>query len=401
MPDFNHGSLSSIKQALGAVSAAIAIPLVAVWFAELSIWIKLLVSLITVVLLTYGFKTLASSWQHMLLMQSQEHDHQPIDDNVALAANYREAITELVPRWVGMQDLAQSQLESNVVELVQKFSDIHGRLQHSIQTSGQTTNAMSGQQGLSQVIELANDELGKITKMLQTAMNNRRQLLEEMTELNDITEELKTMGAEVAAIASQTNLLALNAAIEAARAGETGRGFAVVADEVRTLSSRSGETGDRITRRIDQANETLQKTLQRTSQFVEQDAQRMNDVELGIEKVLHEFRGAGEAIIASATELEHESELVQQDVGDVLVGLQFQDRVSQILESIKEDMKRFEQQLEAHKLAHAQGGRVEPINVAVWLATLSNTYTTVEQAALHRGDEVSSQPQEQSDMTFF
>ena len=67
------------------------------------------------------------------------------------------------------------------------------------------------------------------------------------------------MGADVAGIASQTNLLALNAAIEAARAGDAGRGFAVVADEVRTLSSRSGETGERIGRRIEQANDALQK----------------------------------------------------------------------------------------------------------------------------------------------
>ncbi|XKF03164.1 methyl-accepting chemotaxis protein [Pseudoalteromonas mariniglutinosa] len=222
-----------------------------------------------------------------------------------------------------------------------------------------------------------------------------------MTELNNITEELKSMGAEVAAIASQTNLLALNAAIEAARAGESGRGFAVVADEVRTLSSRSGETGGRITKRIEQANETLQRTLQRTTQFVEQDAHRMTDVEASIDTVLHEFKNVGEAIIASAAELEREGELVQHDVSEVLVGLQFQDRVSQILQSIKEDMQRFEQQFAEHKLAYQQGNTIELIDIATWLETLSKTYTTVEQASLHRGDEVGSQPQEQSDLTFF
>ena len=83
---------------------------------------------------------------------------------------------------------------------------------------------MSGQQGLSGVIDFANVELGQLVQTLRNAIHQRDELLGEISGLSEITNELSTMGADVAGIASQTNLLALNAAIEAARAGHDAAG---------------------------------------------------------------------------------------------------------------------------------------------------------------------------------
>ena len=125
------------------------------------------------------------------------------------------------------------------------------------------------------------------------------------------------MSAEVAGTASQTNLLALNAAIEAARAGEYGRGFAVVADEVRTLSTRSGETGARIGRRIEQVNSALQTTLDRTAEYAAEDNTRLTQSESSIAQVLEQFQHSSENILQSAQVLEHESAAVQTSVEDL------------------------------------------------------------------------------------
>lgn len=66
-----------------------------------------------------------------------------------------------------------------------------------------------------------------------------KQLVANMTEMNDSAQKIEDIIAVIDGIAFQTNILALNAAVEAARAGEQGRGFAVVANEVGGLAKRS------------------------------------------------------------------------------------------------------------------------------------------------------------------
>jgi methyl-accepting chemotaxis protein len=330
------------------------------------------------------------------------HNHQEakLEQLKALTGNYQELISELLPLWQRQTDLAKFQMEQSITELVNLFSEIHGRLQASVTSAQETARGMSGQQGLSGVMDFANVELGELVQTLRNAIQQRDELLHEISSLSEITNELSTMGADVAGIASQTNLLALNAAIEAARAGEYGRGFAVVADEVRTLSSRSGETGSRIGKRIQQANAALQKTLDRTTEYAEQDDKRLNKSESSISEVLTQFKRTSENILNSAGSLESESSHVQQSVEGVLVNLQFQDRVGQILSHVTGDMERFANLIKEQKHQLATGQELKLINVESWLANVRKTYTTLEQVDVHYGNNNFNNPGN-SDVTLF
>ena len=121
---------------------------------------------------------------------------------------------------------------------------------------------------------------------------------------------------------------------------------------------------------------------------------------LTIREVVERFQDAAKKLGEAAQILQHESRGVRDEVAEVLVNLQFQDRVNQILNQVTGDMERFRNLLDRRRTVIASGGVPESVEIEAWLGDMEHSYTTMEQRSNHAGAQQPGLPQEPQ-VTFF
>ena len=304
----------------------------------------------------------------------------------------------ILPVWSRQLETARVQTEDAISALSARFAGISEKLDTAVRASREAAGDCAGGAdgnggGVVAMLEASRSELGAIVASLRTALESKGHMLDEVARLATFADELRGMAEEVSKIAGQTNLLALNTAIEAARAGEAGRGFAVVADAVRELSRQSSETGKHIGAKIAAVTAAIETTLLAATQRARADEQSMHDADAAVAAILERFRTATASLGASSEILQRESSGIRNEVTDVLVSLQFQDRVSQMLGHIESDMQKL-----AAKACHGEPGAAL-LDVHAWLEELTHSYTTEEQRVVHHG--VASTRPAASEITFF
>ena len=330
--------------------------------------------------------------------QSDLADAYAARNGMASRTQLDEVLLGAIPIWAKQVESSRHQTEEAIVSLANRFTGIAARLQETVQASQQAAGELDGHaaDGALEVLARSDSELSQVINSLKATQTSRDQTLAQVRSLTAYTGELRTMAADVAAIAAQTNLLALNAAIEAARAGEAGRGFAVVADAVRSLSSKSSETGQQMSAKVDIINNAITQLVQAASSSADQDSHSVAESENSIQVVLARFQNITGRLAESADLLKQESYGIRDEMTEVLVNLQFQDRVSQILSHVRDNMHA----LHEHLLQASQTpDQRMAVDARQWLARMEATYATDEQRRLHHGE--AAVQQNSQDITFF
>jgi methyl-accepting chemotaxis protein len=282
-------------------------------------------------------------------------------------------LQSILPAWQHHVTAVRSQTEAAVLQLVGSFSTVLDQLDRAGIGSAVPTSPTSAANSVG-LLAMCERELQPVVGSLTSVMDGKDAMLGNIRNLATETSTLRAMATEVSSIAAQTNLLAINAAIEAARAGESGRGFAVVAAEVRKLSQRSAEIGKSIGLRVDTLSATMTRAVASAEESTEQDKQAVLASGAIVEGVLGHVRELG----ASAETMHKHGLSVRREVENLLMAMQFQDRVSQMLGTVNDDMTRLQDALEMslpNELPSADD----------WLANLRSTYTMEDQHQRRRG----------------
>ena len=301
---------------------------------------------------------------------------QPTDVHSDPDGQLQPLIEGVLPLWLQHVQLARGQIKNAIDGLSSGFAELSLRLVSDAPQRGQSGRAI-------ETIQRAEFGLQKITGALLQTQQYRSLLLAEIDSIASHTHELSRMAVRVAKIADQTNLLALNAAIEAARAGEAGRGFSVVADEVRALSSESGKTGKLIRETVATVTAVIEKAQGISASFSVLEQNLVQESQELVERIMGDFSDTASVLQDSLEQLHQERAVLESEINQMVVHLQFQDRVDQIMGHVSDDMERLKLELDAR---HNEGTALP--EVADWLARLDSTYTTLEQRALHTGRSV-------------
>jgi len=286
---------------------------------------------------------------------------------------------------------AQTQLREAVEQMLGSFGDILQQLDGLI---GQTDGGAEGR-GRLDMLANCDAQLRGLLDHFNSFVQSRNEILSTVRTLGESSGQLHTMAEDVSNIARHTNLLSINAAIEAARAGTAGRGFAVVAGEVRRLSAESGETGRRIGAQVGEFDRQMQQALQLATQSATRDTEAIQASEQTVSQVVAQVNATVAELQQRSAGQSAQGERVKAQVEQLLMSFQFQDRVHQILDQLRDSITQASASLQQ---AAASG---ETPDETSWQQLLSAGYTTAEQRAVTRGAPVQAAPAQHTETTFF
>jgi hypothetical protein len=115
--------------------------------------------------------------------------------------------------------------------------------------------------------------------------------------------------------------------------------------------------------------------------------------------VLARLRDVATGLSDSSDLLQRESSGIREEIGDVLVSLQFQDRVSQILTHSRDSLDALVVELQSYQSRRASNPEAA-LDASAFMQRIANGYTTQEQR-LNHGGQSTVDAQDGGDITFF
>lgn len=328
----------------------------------------------------------------------QQDEAGKLDDINDYVRELERLFVQVVPILLRQVQTSRTHTEQEITVLTNRFASMVNQLENLINSTAHSQQGRS----VDALFTDSRDALAGVLKVLTEIQNVEHAVIDEVRKLSGHTHQLDAMAQEVRKVAEQINLLALNAAIEAARAGENGRGFAVVADEVRKLAGFSSATGEKISSAIEDINSAMSTTLKMSEASSTTDDLAIKNAEKAIHVALDDLRDAMAMFKDDAEVLRGSSSQIRDEIFSVLTAFQFQDRVSQMLAHVENNLQSLQTTVENNQRTGNER-HANMIDVNRTLSKMELSYTMPEELHNHTPNSSASQigAGSKDELTFF
>jgi methyl-accepting chemotaxis protein len=241
-----------------------------------------------------------------------------------------ETLSQLVGQTLSgvSDDLAQARqgLHDGITRLTTSFHSLREQLHAQGDELKRVATVLDGQQGDAGFIRHMNVIVSRFVDDLVTVSTSSVRMVARVDEMATDVQQVVRNIDRIEALAGETRFIALNARIEAHRVGEQGLTFRVVADEVRALADDAGRFVAEIRTQVDSTSRHLVESRQAVSKLASHD---MN----GALEAQRQVLTALEQLAATNTRVTTSLDQVEAQIGETVRALQFEDMVSQLLDS--------------------------------------------------------------------
>jgi methyl-accepting chemotaxis protein len=253
-----------------------------------------------------------------------------------------------------------TQIEDSVVEVCASFQGIAERAKAAVARTvsflGQDGGRGSAKVSFEVLIQNCGETLVRILNATLEAGEVSRRAVERIQQMDEAAATIRAAILQLEEISKENKMLVINARIEAAHAGQQGAGFAVVAVEVASQTEKMQKVTGLVDTLASDLRTLAASTLTDLQRMSTREQERVTQCRQEVDDSLKDLRSAHGEMKDMLMGMTEDGALLASDIGSAVRGLQFQDRVSQRIAHVIEDLELIQQRVATNSGHGSPGG---------------------------------------------